>query len=289
MMSYPFYLHYEKRESIDMGAYEKEIEEAARILARATCGSAFCGAGNSEESGIATFRDPGGLWDQVDPIEVGTAEGLINALDRNAEKLLPIFMGILDSFERADHNPGHKALADLEAMGLLRSVITQNVDNLHQEAGSIEVVEVHGNLFRMRCLSCHRVKHVERKPYIREVKEKLAAMTEFNLTNIVSLVPVCDTCSSMMRPDVVMFGEAVQHLPRAFGIAQSTDVMLVLGTSGNVYPAAYFPIQAKKSGAHIIVINPTENAFTAVTDVYIPMKTGDALPAIVDKIKETAH
>lgn len=272
-----------------MENYEKEIEAAANILSKATRGAAFCGAGNSEESGIATFRDPGGLWDQVDPIEVGTAEGLISALDKNAEKLLPVFMGILDSFEKADHNPGHKALADLEAMGLVSSVITQNVDNLHQEAGSLEVIEVHGNLFRMRCLACSRTKIVERKPFVKEIKEKLTAMTEFNLTHMASLAPVCNTCSSMMRPDVVMFGEAVQHLPKAFGIAQSTDVMLVLGTSGNVYPAAYFPIEAKKSGARIIVINPTENAFTDVTDVYIPLKTGEALPAIVNKIKEMAH
>ncbi|MBW1846560.1 MAG: NAD-dependent protein deacylase [Deltaproteobacteria bacterium] len=272
-----------------MGTYEKEIEESAKILSTATHGSAFCGAGNSEESGIATFRDPGGLWDQVDPVEVGTAEGLISALDRNADKLLPVFMEMLDSFEQADHNPGHKALADLESMGLLTSVITQNVDNLHQEAGSLEVIEVHGNLFRMRCLSCNRIKDVERKPFVSEIKEKLNAMTEFTLTSMASLAPVCDTCSSMMRPDVVMFGEAVQHLPKAFGISQNTDVMLVLGTSGNVYPAAYFPIEAKKAGARVIVINPTENAFSAVTDVYIPLKTGEALPAIVDKIKERAH
>ncbi len=272
-----------------MGQYRKEIEEAAKILSKATRASAFCGAGNSEESGIATFRDPGGLWDQVDPIEVGTAEGLISALDRNAEKLLPVFIGILNAFEQADHNPGHKALADLEAMGILMSVITQNVDNLHQEAGSSKVIEVHGNLFRMKCLSCGCTKNVERKSFVREIREKLNAMAEFSLTHMVSLAPLCDTCSSMMRPDVVMFGEAVQHLPRAFGIAQSTDVMLVLGTSGNVYPAAYFPIEAKKAGARIIVINPTENAFSPVTDVYIPMKTGEALPAIVGKIKEMAH
>jgi len=272
-----------------MSTYEKEIEEAAKIISKATRGTAFSGAGHSEESGIATFRDPGGLWDLVDPMELGTAEGLIGALDRNAEKLLPIFMGMLDSFEQANHNPGHKALADLEAMGILTSVITQNVDNLHQEAGSVEVIEVHGNLFRMKCLSCSRIKHVERKPFVSEIKEKLNAMTEFSLTSMASLAPVCDTCSSMMRPDVVMFGEAVQDLPKAFGIAQSTDVMLVLGTSGNVYPAAYFPVEAKKSGARVIVINPTENPFSAVSDVYIPLKTGAALPAIVDKIKEMAH
>lgn len=272
-----------------MSEYRNEIEAAAGILSTATRGSAFCGAGNSAESGIATFRDPGGLWDVVDPMEMGTAEGFISALDRNADKLLPVFMGILDSFEQADHNPGHKVLAELEAMGIVQSVITQNVDNLHHEAGSTEVIEVHGNLFRMRCLACNSIKSVERKPFVRKIREKLTALTEFSLAGMVSLAPVCDTCSSVMRPDVVMFGEAVQHLPRAFGAAQSSDVMLVLGTSGNVYPAAYFPVEAKKSGARIIVINPTENAFKAVTDVYIPMRTGEALPLIVDKIKETAH
>jgi len=272
-----------------MGVYDEEIEKAAKILSHASRGSAFCGAGGSEESGIATFRDPGGLWDQLDPMEVGTAEGLISALDRNAEKILPVFTAILDSFEKADYNPGHKALADLEAMGLVTSVITQNVDNLQQEAGSLEVIEVHGNLFRMKCLSCNQTKIVERKPFVREIKHKLNTMSEFTLASMVSLAPVCDSCRSMMRPDVVMFGESVQHLPRAFDIAQYADVMLVLGTSGNVYPAAYFPVEAKKSGARIIVINPTENAFQAVTDVYIPMKTGEALPLIVDEIKKRAH
>ncbi len=95
----------------------------------------------------------------------------------------------------------------------------------------------------------------------------------------------CDECSSLMRPDVVMFGEDVQDMHRAFQTAQNCDAMLVLGTSGVVYPAAYLPVEAKKAGASVIVINPKENAFAGVSDVYIPMKTGEALPEIVDRIK----
>ena len=114
------------------------------------------------------------------------------------------------------------------------------------------------------------------------------SLKDYNLYSLMSIAPKCNRCQSMMRPDVVMFGEAVQELPRAYQIAKDCDVMLVLGTSGAVYPAASFPAEASKSGARIIVINPTENAFSSVTDVYIPMKTGEALPAIIKKIRDLA-
>ncbi|MCX5851839.1 MAG: NAD-dependent protein deacylase [Deltaproteobacteria bacterium] len=268
--------------------FEKEIREAASILSKSTRASASCGAGVSAESGIATFRDAGGIWDRIDPAEVGTPSGLINTLEREAPKLVPLFIEILDSFESAEPNPGHRALADLEAMGILKTVITQNADNLHQEAGTTDVIEVHGNLFRMKCLACESIRKYERKPLIREVKERMAGLNSFNLTALASLAPRCDGCGFMMRPDVVMFTEPVQDLPRAFAVAAGCDVMLVLGTSGVVYPAAYLPREAKKSGAAIIVINPTENPFESVTDIYIPMKTGEVLPAIVKMIREKA-
>jgi len=268
--------------------FEKEIREAASILSKSTRASASCGAGVSAESGIATFRDAGGIWDRIDPAEVGTPSGLISTLEREAPKLVPLFIEILDSFESAEPNPGHRALADLEAMGILKTVITQNADNLHQEAGTTDVIEVHGNLFRMKCLACECITKFERRPLIREVKERLAGLTSFNLTALASLAPKCDGCGFMMRPDVVMFTEPVQDLPRAFAVAAGSDVMLVLGTSGVVYPAAYLPREAKKAGAVIIVINPTENPFESVTDIYIPMKTGEVLPAIVKMIREKA-
>jgi len=269
-----------------MGKWKQEIEEAVSILSKAKRASASSGAGMSEESGIPTFRDPGGIWDEVNPIEAGTTRGLIHTLEKNAEKIIPIFLKMLDSFERAEPNPGHTALFELEKMGILKTVITQNVDNLHKEAGTSDLVEVHGNLFRMACLRCGRKKTVDRKSYVRSVRDKLASFSTYDLSSLIKLAEVCDQCGSIMRPDVVMFGEAVKDLQRAFDVSFHSDVMLVLGTSGVVYPAASFPAEAKNAGAKIVVINPTENGFRNYSDVYIPMKTGEALPIIVEGIRK---
>jgi NAD-dependent deacetylase len=271
-----------------MNKLDKEIRQAASILSRSAKATATSGAGVSAESGISTFRDEGGIWDRIDPTEVGTPNGLINTLERDAEKLIPLFIEILDTFENAEPNPGHFALAELENMGILKTVITQNTDNLHKEAGSTDIIEVHGNMFRMKCLACNSTKKFDRKQLIGEVREKLGQIKEYNISTLTALAPRCEVCGFITRPDVVMFSEAVQDLPRAYGAAGECDAMLVLGTSGVVYPAAYFPMEAKKSGGKIIVINPNENAFPSITDVYIPMKTGEALPAIVSLIAEKA-
>ncbi|MBU0995260.1 MAG: NAD-dependent deacylase [Proteobacteria bacterium] len=268
-----------------MKHHEEKITQAALIIKKAHRMTAASGAGISAESGIPTFRDPGGIWDHMDMLEVGTASGFVNAIERNAETLFPLFINILDAFQYAEPNPGHMALSDMEKMGILKTIITQNVDNLHQEAGNTNVVEVHGNVFRSRCINCsHRVT-VDRKIYIRELKEKIDRLMSFNLENLLSLVMICDKCGSMMRPDVVMFGEQVHDLQNAFEAARNCDVMIILGTSGVVYPAAYFPVEAKQNGAKIIVINPTVNAFVRESDIYIPMKTGEALPAILNLIR----
>ncbi len=270
-----------------MNQYQDEISRAAELLLKTKNAAAFCGSGVSEESGIATFRDPGGIWDRINPMEVGTPEGMISVLNKNPGKILPVFMELLDVFEKAEFNPGHRALAELEKMGILKRIITQNIDNLQQEAGSSAVIEIHGNLFRMTCISCHGKFNVDRKPFVSGLKAKLGAIKKFTLPALLDLAPHCDRCHSIVRPDVVMFGEAVQELPHAFNAAHYCETMLVLGTSGVVYPAAELPFNAKRNGADIIVINPNENAFTDITDVYIPMKTGEALPAIADAVKKS--
>ncbi|MFP4473932.1 MAG: SIR2 family NAD-dependent protein deacylase [Desulfatibacillaceae bacterium] len=262
------------------------IEQAADILANAERACASTGAGMSAESRIDTFRDPGGLWDKISPTDVGTVEGLMNTLAGNADILKPIFRGILQSFEQADPNPGHIALAELERLGILDSVITQNVDNLHVEAGNKNVIEVHGNAFRMGCLSCGVRIERNRKKTAGEVRERLEALPDFSLEALVSLAPPCPACGGITRPDVVMFGEMVKDLPRAYEAVQRADVMMVLGTSGAVYPAAGFPAQAKSNGARVIVVNPTENPFGRIADVYIRMHSGEALPLVVARVKE---
>ncbi len=270
-----------------MGNYETELRKAASMLSNSKNASTFCGSGVSEESGISTFRDPGGLWDVVDPMEVGTIDGLIQTIESKGDQLKVVFKNILNSFEEAEPNKGHRALGKLEKLGVIKSVITQNVDNLHQEAGNSNVIEVHGNMFRMKCLSCSRKKQYERKSFIKDIKSRFNLLKEFNLNSFLQLAEKCAICYQITRPDVVMFGEAVHDLGRAYHVAENTDVMLVLGTSGVVYPVAELPVIGKKAGARIIEINPSENAFSHVSDVYIPMKTGESLPVITEMLKES--
>ncbi len=268
-----------------MSRWENEIVKAASILSVSTNTVVMSGAGVSAESNIPTFRDAGGLWDRMDPVEAGTADNLFAQLEQNAGKLKPILNDLLDAFGKAEPNPGHTALFDLEKMGILKTVITQNIDNLHREAGNTDIIEMHGNMFQMRCLDCGHKEILDRKSYVSDIEEKLKNITRLDFSAIVSLALHCESCSSIMRPDVVMFGEEVQGMPESFQAAEDSDSMLVLGTSGVVYPAAYLPFEAKKAGAGIIVINPKENSFGQITDVYLPMKTGEALPAIVQEIK----
>lgn len=265
-----------------MSEWTSEIQEAAKLLSEANRVVAFCGAGISAESGIPTFRDPGGLWDQIDPWEAGTPEGLMLAIENKSSALMPIFQDIIATFQAAEPNPGHLHLAHLESLGKMSAVITQNVDDLHHEAGSKNVVEVHGNLFKMRCLACSATRKYNRKQFLSEFNASFQSLPSLSLSNLISVAPKCETCGNVMRPDVVMFGEAVQGLGECFQEVRKCDLMLVLGTSGVVYPVAEFPSQAKESGASVIVINPTENAFSHVSDVYIPLQTGIAIPRIVE-------
>jgi NAD-dependent deacetylase len=264
---------------------EKQIQAAAEILAGAKNAAASCGAGISAESGIATFRDAGGVWDRMNPAEVGTTGGLVDTLSRKPEKLIPFFLELLDTFEKAEPNPAHLALAELEQMGILKTVITQNIDNLHQESGSTGVIEVHGNGFRFACLSCSNVDSGDRRKLIVETRTKLTGLSDYSLSSLSTVLPTCNECGTMMRPDVVMFGEMVKDIPKAFGAAQKSDVMLAIGTSGVVYPAAYLPFEAKEAGARVIVVNPNENPFARICDAYIPMKAGEAMPRVVEAVK----
>lgn len=266
---------------------EMEIKKAANILASAKRVVASCGAGISAESGIATFRDPGGVWEKLNPAQVGTAGGLMSTLTNAPQKLMPFFIELLETFKKAEPNPAHYALGELERMGILTTVITQNIDNLHTEAGNTNVIEVHGNGFRIKCIACGGTERMDRKQLIKETLKKVRKMTDFSLETIVTILPMCRNCLSPTRPDVVMFGETVMDIPQAFAAASNCDVLLAIGTSGAVYPAAYLPYNAKESGAKVIVINPNENPFSGVSDIYIPLKAGVAMGEILKDIKKT--
>ena len=132
-------------------ARESVYDEAAQWIRKAGSIAVFSGAGVSAESGIATFRDPGGIWDRFDPLEVGTPDGMLRTLAHTPERAISFMRDVLETLRRAGPNRGHRALGELERTGKVRGVITQNVDGLHQEGGSSNVIELHGNSFRLRC------------------------------------------------------------------------------------------------------------------------------------------
>jgi len=262
---------------------EDSIREAARIIAGANYAIAFTGAGISAESGIPTFRDPGGIWDRFDPGEIGSAGGIADFTLRHPERMREFLSDSAVTFEKAAPNPGHLGLVELEKMGILKSVVTQNIDDLHSIAGNSKVLEVHGNLYRFRCLSCgHKVKK-DREEILAKMKNALDEQN-FSIQGLLDAFPQCD-CAGLMRPDVVMFGEAVQQLSQSYRETLLSDVVIVLGTSGVVYPAAGVPYEAKKNNARIIEINPTENAFREITDVYIKELSGAAMPKIIEAVR----
>jgi len=221
------------------------IEQAAKIISSARKGVAFTGAGISAASGISTYRDSGGLWDRYG------SQGMLNVLAKHPDKAYEILKDFFSSLEKARSNPAHLALAQLEGMGHLMAVITQNVDNLHREAGSKSVYELHGNLFRFRCMTCEKKQGVQRKVFFEMIRPVFSKSDAFSLEALLLAFPRCE-CGGLTRPDFVSFGESVQDLLEAKVAAQTCDVMLIVGTSGVVYPAAALPGIAKSAGARLV-------------------------------------
>ena len=244
----------------------------------------FTGAGISAESGIPTFRDPGGIWDQFDPDEFGTAAGILEVARRKPEQIRQFMLSTVNTFTASQPNGGHYALAELERLGIIMAVITQNIDNLHRDAGNQQVFEVHGNLFRARCLGCGKRYPLVKADFLGRARQILEDEKGFGLFKLIGLMPKC-TCGGMTRPDVVMFGEAVQWLSESFRLATTCEVMVVLGTSGVVYPAAALPHQAHEAGARIIEVNPHENSFGRITEVYIDEPSGEAMPKVMERVR----
>ncbi len=240
------------------------IEQAAVACSNAGKGIALTGAGISVESGIPPFRGKGGLWEKIDPMKYAH----IDALEQNpAEVWQVLFVGIGDLLEKAAPNPGHTGLRQLEERGVLQTVITQNVDGLHQKAGNRDVIEFHGTHAVLRCMRCAQ---------------------RYNWQEVaLEVIPPLCKCGAYLRPDVVMFGEAidVKLLQRSQMLAATCDLMLVVGTSATVEPAAYLPVIAKRAGAFIIEINPEPTPLTGhISDVTLLGPAGDIMTAIVSRV-----
>ena len=231
------------------------VRSAAALIRSARYLTAFTGAGISVESGIPPFRGPGGLWTKYDPRMFE-----IRYFLEQPEVSWPVLKEIFyDHFGAARPNRAHEVLAAWEARGLLKTVITQNIDNLHFEAGSRNVVEFHGNSRMLVCLACSA-----RKSATPEILE--------------TLPPRCP-CGGLLKPDMVFFGEGIRRAASegADAAADRTDCMLVVGSTGEVYPAALVPRRAKQHGAALIEINPEPSEFTAAADVRVPLGAAEAL------------
>jgi len=245
---------------------------------------AFTGAGISEESGIPTFRGKGGLWDRYPPAFFANIPGLILSFILRPKRLKSFIMDVIETFTSAQPNAGHYALAEMEKKGNLQAIITQNIDRLHESAGSRNVIKLHGDFFRMRCMRCGKTSDVD-EPEWQRVLEALKSSRGGRLGLLRFFrkdLPRCE-CGGIRRPDVVFFGES---LPQgawmdAVLYARSCDVLLVIGTSGIVYPAAGIITIAQSAGAKIIEINPEETFLTRVVDCFMKGKAGEVLPVLI--------
>jgi NAD-dependent deacetylase len=232
-----------------MNNNKDNIKRAAVAILNSNFTTAFTGAGISVESGIPPFRGEGGLWTKYDPNLLDIDHFMQNPV-KSWEVIKSIFYNFFGS---AKPNKAHLVLAEMEKKGLLKRTITQNIDNLHQEAGCKHVYDFHGNSKRLVCLSCN-------------------AFYKVSEVNLDHLPPTCRLCGGILKPDFVFFGEAIPQIPlvAAYEAATISDVFLIIGTTGEVMPANQFPLLAKENGATIIEINPKESNYTeGVTDIYL--------------------
>ena len=240
------------------------IQKAADIIKNANRVTAFTGAGISVESGIPPFRGKNGLWSKYDPTFLD-----INFFKSNSLKSWKLIKEIFyDFFGKASPNKTHYGLANLEKAKILDLIITQNIDNLHQEAGSKKIYEFHGNSRDLVCIRC----------------SKKFPVTEIGLEN---LPPKCPNCGSVLKPDFVFFGEPIPEpvSTKSFREAEISEIFILIGTTGEIMPASTIPIIAKQNGIKIIEINIQESKYTnSITDIFLKGKATEVVEELVDKI-----
>jgi NAD-dependent deacetylase len=246
----------------------EELARAAEMIRRSRYLVALTGAGISTPSGIPDFRSEGsGLWTIYDPMEVAS----IWAFSRRPEAFFEWVRPLARMIREARPNPAHYALARLEAAGILKALITQNIDELHQKAGSRRVIEVHGHLREATCIRCYR--KVPAAPYLDAFLEN-------------GTIPRCEVCGGVLKPNVILFGEQLpaQAFLAAQQEARRADVFLVAGSSLEVAPAGDLPILAKEHGARLILINLSPTAADRYADLQIRGDVAEILPLLVDAV-----
>jgi NAD-dependent deacetylase len=244
-------------------------DRVAGLIATASRVVVFTGAGVSTESGLPDFRSPGGIWEKFDPEDFTYQKFVSDPVARSKHWRL-----LKDLSASAAPNPAHYAIAELYRLGRLDCVITQNVDNLHQRAGlpAERVFELHGNMQTLLCLGCRR-----RYPF-EDIKARLETEE----------VPDCPVCGGILKPAVVFFGEPLPEdvLKEASRRAKQCDLFIVVGSTLTVYPAAYLPDYALIAGAALVIVNLSATPIDDRADVLIRARAGEAMPAIVAKLKK---
>jgi NAD-dependent deacetylase len=247
-------------------------QEAAELIAAAKKLVVFSGAGISTESGIPDFRSPGGIWSRFDPDDLTYQKFVANPESRRKQWQM---LGEGHLTTDAQPNLAHYAIAELNDLNKLDCVITQNVDNLHHKAGvpTERIFELHGNVQWAVCLSCG-----QRYPF-EHIKARLDGGEE---------IPDCEECGGMLKPNAVLFGEALPQdvLQEASRRSAESDLFIVVGSTLIVYPAAYMPQYAVQSGAKLIIVNLSDTPMDAQATVLIRAKAGEAMSRIVERVKD---
>lgn len=246
---------------------KEQIQEAAKAIHNAKRVTAFTGAGISVESGVPPFRGAGGLWNRY-PEELFEIDYFFNEPEQSWELMREIFY---DLFGKVKPNAAHYALAEMENRGLLKTIITQNIDNLHTLAGSKTVYEFHGTLGRIICPKCGKSYPAHK-------------------VSLETLPPGCSKCGAILKPDVVFFGEGIPpHAFRhSFAEAERSDLFLIIGSTGLVTPANQIPKQAKENGATIIEINIEPSAYTStITDIFLQGPATEMMEALIESLLHT--
>lgn len=249
---------------------EETIAQAAKLIAEASHAIVFTGAGISLESGIPTFRGSGSsIWSQYDPDDID----ICNFTSTPIKSWKTIKACFYDFMKDKDIRPNkaHYVIADLEKAGVVKTIITQNIDALHQKAGATDVIEFHGTTATISCTRCHHTYRAED-------------------VDLGAQPPKCPDCGGLLKPDFVFFGEGIPEkaLNKSFDHAAKADLCIVVGTSAQVMPAGMIPINVKRAGGKVIEINPEKSAITDLyADVFIPLGAVDAFTRLEAGLKQT--
>ncbi len=246
------------------------IRYAAEIIRAGQRGVVLTGAGISTPSGIPDFRSPdSGLWEKFDPFEVAS----LTAFRYNPKRFYAWLRDLAITVVNAQPNPAHYSITHLQELGYVKTIITQNIDGLHQRSGSKNILEVHGSIEHMTCVQCYST-YVS-SDYIQDYLDK-------------GTIPLCPKCKGILKPDLVLMGEQlpVRIWQKAQEACKKCDLMIVVGSSLEVLPVAGLPMRALENGAHLILINYTQTYLDVRADVVLHEDVATVLPRIVDEINK---